>query len=525
MKFKFKSFLLLSFVALSSFALTSCDKEENDNTPQDSTPSEDIIVKRTITFDTDGGNKIDNSVVNENEKVKKPADPKKDGYEFAGWYLGDNEFSFDTEITSDITLKAKYYKTQLVTETYFFDSNVSVDLLFPYDDSFFNVASNVYSKYISLFAFGASITSGSETSIKNYYQGFGFDDISFADSNNPNYGVAYNFAHKKVNNYDLITVTVRGVNYSTEWVGNFDIGTTGNHKNYDTCANTIVSSLKTYASKYSNIKLLITGYSRGGGIANRLADKILSDTDKITDNSNVYAYTFATPKGTDKNHATKYDNVFNIINSADLVTYVMPEEFGITRVGTDIDVYSSKVDKYLKDYNKDLVLNTFSPYSGYYTKETELPNFIINRLLSYTTDITEYEPYLLSTRENFVNNYTSAFNFIFGNILYGLSEETRAKLLEDIKGMAANNISQILLLISDKQNLHDFIKPYLDEDSITYDDADLLATCDTLIGFIQTSGSILLVFALEPNRSSIMRMISMHTSIPYYALIRNYETK
>ena len=46
--------------------------------------------------------------VESGEKVEKPKDPVKEGYEFLGWYLKNELFDFDTPITKSITLYAKY---------------------------------------------------------------------------------------------------------------------------------------------------------------------------------------------------------------------------------------------------------------------------------------------------------------------------------------------------------------------------------------------------------------------------------
>ncbi len=62
----------------------------------------------TITFDTDGGTAIDSEKVTHNEKVSRPNDPEKTGYTFDNWYLNDEVFDFDTNITSNLTIKAKY---------------------------------------------------------------------------------------------------------------------------------------------------------------------------------------------------------------------------------------------------------------------------------------------------------------------------------------------------------------------------------------------------------------------------------
>ena len=43
-----------------------------------------------------------------NAPAVKPADPEKNGYDFAGWYLNDTQYAFDTNVTKNINLKAKW---------------------------------------------------------------------------------------------------------------------------------------------------------------------------------------------------------------------------------------------------------------------------------------------------------------------------------------------------------------------------------------------------------------------------------
>lgn len=64
----------------------------------------------TIKFDSDGGTEIENQTIELNEKIKEPANPTKNGYKFVEWQLDGNKFDFNTEITKDITLKAKWEK-------------------------------------------------------------------------------------------------------------------------------------------------------------------------------------------------------------------------------------------------------------------------------------------------------------------------------------------------------------------------------------------------------------------------------
>ncbi|MFR7873040.1 S-layer homology domain-containing protein [Peptoniphilus sp. HMSC062D09] len=63
-------------------------------------------TKHTVTF-KDGDTETLVKVV-ENQKVPKPTDPTKEGYNFLGWYDGNTIFDFNTAITADKTLTAKW---------------------------------------------------------------------------------------------------------------------------------------------------------------------------------------------------------------------------------------------------------------------------------------------------------------------------------------------------------------------------------------------------------------------------------
>ena len=65
----------------------------------------------TVTFNTNGGSTINNATTSNDGKITKPEDPVKDYYTFAGWYSDSDltkEFSFDTVLTENITLYAKW---------------------------------------------------------------------------------------------------------------------------------------------------------------------------------------------------------------------------------------------------------------------------------------------------------------------------------------------------------------------------------------------------------------------------------
>jgi uncharacterized repeat protein (TIGR02543 family) len=71
-----------------------------------------------VTFDSNGGSKIKSQEVGEGLKVTKPSNPTKAGYKFDGWYLDDKKFDFNTKITTDITLTAKWIELEKYTVTF-----------------------------------------------------------------------------------------------------------------------------------------------------------------------------------------------------------------------------------------------------------------------------------------------------------------------------------------------------------------------------------------------------------------------
>lgn len=62
----------------------------------------------TVIFDSVGGTWIKAQEVRINKQVVRPKDPILDGYTFKGWYLYDEEYDFDTLVTKDIVLVAKW---------------------------------------------------------------------------------------------------------------------------------------------------------------------------------------------------------------------------------------------------------------------------------------------------------------------------------------------------------------------------------------------------------------------------------
>jgi len=87
----FLFFLLAMFLVVT----VACNKEEE-------------AKSYTVTFVTGTTENVASQTVKENEKVAKPTDPKKEGADFLGWYVGETEYDFDKAVTSNLELTAKW---------------------------------------------------------------------------------------------------------------------------------------------------------------------------------------------------------------------------------------------------------------------------------------------------------------------------------------------------------------------------------------------------------------------------------
>ena len=70
-----------------------------------------VIGAYTVTFQSEGGSEVA-SQIRANTPADQPADPTKEGYTFIGCYNGESEWNFETPVTADLTLTAKWQVNQ-----------------------------------------------------------------------------------------------------------------------------------------------------------------------------------------------------------------------------------------------------------------------------------------------------------------------------------------------------------------------------------------------------------------------------
>ena len=68
-----------------------------------------------VNFNSDGGTRVESQSVKKGLKATEPKDPTKEGYEFVEWQLNGKKYDFNKEVTSNLSLKAKWQETITVT--------------------------------------------------------------------------------------------------------------------------------------------------------------------------------------------------------------------------------------------------------------------------------------------------------------------------------------------------------------------------------------------------------------------------
>lgn len=128
----------------------------------------------------------------------------------------------------------------------------------------------------------------------------------------------------------LVLVVIRGSSNIPNWIGNLAMavsdGITGFHAGFELSEKNIYQNMEAFLGGIptSNVTYVVTGHSLGGGVGNLLCVKL---SDAGVPSSRVFDYNFACPDvarglGTRWNYAGEHDNIFNISDVRDPVSYI-----------------------------------------------------------------------------------------------------------------------------------------------------------------------------------------------------------
>ena len=389
---------------------------------------------------------------------------------------------------------------------------------FHFGTELFEEDAKTFNKDLALLSFASCLTNYKKEDASNFFHRIKIDTslkYYLPEATEDTYG--YTMAYKRYENYDLIAMSFRGFDYGAEWSNNLELGKTGNHNGFEARANEALTQLlfecQSFTPAPERIKIWLTGYSRGGALANMVAQKMMTLEHPVVAQEDMFVYTFEAPQGLAEENVSDYENVHNLVNSADLVTYVAPKEYGLYRCGNDIQLKTEKtnVDRLINEFDKDIILPVFTAEDEITTEEAYIQSLIdqIVKVGSKDADA------LSSTRSEFVDNYQPGLKYFIG-LYFSLSSETSNKIKTrfdelDFMGKAA---------IMADDGIYNFLKPILDEDNVTYNDESLQASCATLQKFLVNNPTILASFMANSN---LTRIISMHSPEVTYVLLKNLE--
>ena len=410
--------------------------------------------------------------------------------------------------------------TLKVESSYAGEQEKEYEMTFTYRDALFQGKTNEFSKDLAMLSYGFSIASEEKVEAQQFFKDLAFTSPEYAseyDEKPKVAGVGYCFATKVVDNFNLIAVSIRGFNYRIQWVDNFNVGTEGDHKGFSDSADIVLEALNTYVGKIKNskpTKLWLVGYSRGGAIANVMSSKILSDETSKFKKDNMFAYTFEAPRGLTKEHAIAYDNVFNIINSADVFTRVCPEEYGLYRCGQDIDIYSKDIDAIIKAYDPDAVIPTFKS-NILYRDDAQWAKYFVQCLLAGDEPEEGERNWSASTRELYNLNYGDDLRYLI--IMINAAEDvTLMDFILSFQGLSATEIAEYF--VGTAAGFVMLVKSMLDNLQVAYDDGELTEALMELYNYI-SKPTVALALASLFSKGTGSRMIDMHKPDTTYILL------
>ena len=407
-------------------------------------------------------------------------------------------------------------------------SSSNYNIQMDYDSNYFLKDAEVYDKDLSLLSFGGAVSATYKTWILDFFDDTEFENITTHDYDQEPTAdtLGYALAHKTISDYELFAVAIRDHEYKKEWQNNLTIGSEGDHQGFLARGTELYSELSTYINQYKgekSIKLWAFGYSRAGAMADMLASLILRSDGINVNPKNMFIYTFEAPNSLTEEHALPYENIHNIINSADLVTYIPPHQYGLYRPGKDFEIYDSNVSSIVRGFDPVISIPAF--VSGKPDGSTQCNNDIdfVNYLLSSIFEYDSDETMDAQTREDYVEHYQTDLSYFLG-LMLSMKASTRTDMIDNLR----NDYLTIAAIYSDTDGtkLANVLKTYLNRDNISYDNDQLVASCKTLEdAFRSIFSGLTAVMMSDTYKSNFTRTLDMHYPEVTYCLLNNAHSK
>lgn len=197
---------------------------------------------------------------------------------------------------------------------------------------FYNQVGYEYTDSIDYEGKGLNVLAGDKVIDSIYYPAPEVNGKYYVNS------VGYAIGYKKIDDLNVILVSIRGGNYGSEWGGNFNIGLGEDAAGFEIGAQQVLDGIKNEIDRRNlkeNIKVWVVGYSRAAAIANLTGAKLNQGVIEGVTKENVYSFSFECPRGTKDPEAfsEKYNNLISVANPNDIVPKLAESVFGFRRYG------------------------------------------------------------------------------------------------------------------------------------------------------------------------------------------------
>lgn len=388
------------------------------------------------------------------------------------------------------------------------DEDAVVEFDFKYNDDYFFIDATKRNDDLGLLSLGMAGVNGTKETINNFFNAIHYTKIYNSPSydNNTYHSIAYTIAQKTVEDYVIVATSVRGFYYGLEMVGNFFLGSSGDHQDFSQAMEKVYSGLSDYLAKEvasgSKVKLWLAGYSRAAAVTNLLSkhvyDKALEGTLKGVDKNDIYAYCFETPSCTVYNGQESFSFIHNYMNSRDFITFIPPKQYGFKVYGDVIDIYQENVAEIVKNFDSRLIYTEFKPYylSLDLTSEQvvefkenpkgekDIKKFVEGIMVQATEKLSDYDVETaidLSTRTKYVNTAEKHIEPT-ADLVRSITPEQFEIILPLLKEKGSS--IALALLASNYDKLLETVKGILDEAAVTYEEEELCSLLTDLGGVL-----------------------------------------
>lgn len=360
-----------------------------------------------------------------------------------------------------------------------------------------------FDKELAMLSLPVAAPSDRKTAMANIVA-MGFDNIKYY-WNTDEFPLlcSYIMGHRTVDDSELIVVYLNYVNYDVEWSANLVIGENGNHEGFEVGAQQVYMALKRYVNDYYSgrkLKLWLTGYSRGGGLSDALAYKILKDKNgdvrvlNVAD-EDMYAYSFEAP-ATVIDNATTYDCIHSIIVDSDLIAALPPGDYGLKHPGVkhllngDQNNLNNLLHKYIDpNLSMPVFSNDITELQVHFDNPEAFVDYFLDNLLDPTGEESSEMPNLFKSRSTFHADVEPRLAYL----LQVLMRQRRVGLNALVAFVNEEGALNVFSRWIQEDGFYNDLSGILDKNAVVYYDAQLRNAC-SLLPSLYNSQQMLLLF-------------------------------